>query len=317
MPPKGKQKPKASVISGPAFYGTEELTRENLETLRFLSPDDAVAGLIHNWNGGILGLLGVNLSPDNCRIQGCTFSLAGKIFEGPAKSFNAARFFTSPPVKFLVHEIDVTVFKFPNSLTSDFVDGRLFNCEFKQGDNSPPLTAEALKEMNIDGFCLRAYVHPTADLYAKCIISLYPLPLERLKEAFPLADNTAFPGFTFWSNQFPLVPSQTDIIKDLDWGLPLLPAIFSALDFDEAADIPTTSDLRAAVCTLLRSATLPDNKQNTRYLTEAWAKITASGESALKSPPLKIVWPAPRAPMSSLPGRTVLFRFYPPPCLYC
>ena len=166
MPPKGKQKPKASVISSPAFYGTEELTRENLETLRFPTAEDAVNSLIRNWNGGILGISGITLTPDNSRIQNCSFSLAGKIFEGPAKAFNAARFFTSAPLKFLVHEVDVSIFKFPNSLTSDYVDGRLINYEFKQTDNSPPLTQEALKDSNIDGFCLRAFVHPTTDLFA-------------------------------------------------------------------------------------------------------------------------------------------------------
>ena len=303
MPPR-KQRPKATVISGQAFYGTEELTRENLEELRFSCLNEAVTGLVHDWNGRILGVICLNLAHDNSRIQSSSFSLVGKIFSNDSpKSYNSARFFLGTPMKFLCFELDLSIFRFPDSLTSDFVDYSSIKYQIKLTENSAPLSLEEEREKGIEGFCLRAFIHPTEDLWAKCTLSLYPLPLAKLLETYPLAVNEAFPGFTLWSNKFRLAPSQTDVIANLDWGCPLLPAIISSTEFDECADIPPTRDLRAAMFSLLRKVSLPDNKQNTKFLLDAWARCAAEGESAMKSPTLKVIWPAPRAPMSPLEGR--------------
>ena len=78
MPPKTRERPRtASVIAGNAFYGSDELTRENLEELRYQGVQGAVEGLITTWNGGLIGMVAVELSPDNSRTKDAHFVLAG------------------------------------------------------------------------------------------------------------------------------------------------------------------------------------------------------------------------------------------------
>ena len=303
MPPKAREKPKPVVISADAFYGADELTREHLEELRYNSVDGAIEGLIKTWNGGLVGMLAIELSPDNSRIKDTRFVLAGTVFGTPQKIFTSGRFFDSPPLKMVVKDFNSQVFTFNNSLVSDLVDSASLDFEFRETNDSAPLTRDQEVAQGITGFTLRAHVHPTSALMAKLIISLYPLPIGTLRDSYILADKHAFPGVNFLSAAFQLAPGQTDVFAALNWGQPMLPAILSDLSLDETVDFPSTADFRAAVGTLLRTTSLPDHKKNPKFLKEAWARTLRKGEAFLKSPHLSLIWPLPRAPMSVQEGR--------------
>ena len=316
MPPKPKPKPPPVTISGDSFYGNDELTRERLEELRYPSAQSAIEGLVRTWNGGLIGIISVTLSNDNSRIKECNFHLAGTLFGSAGKCYTSARFFEGPPLKLIVPDFDSSIFRFRNSLISEFIDSSALEFSLRETADDPPLTREEEVAKGISGFSLRAFIHPISIMHAKITVSLYPLPLGELQASFACATNPAFPGVNFFSAQFPLSPGQADAIADLSWGLPLVPAILSDLCMDETVDFPSTPDFRAAICTLLRNTALPDHKGNPKLLLEAWNRVKNEGEACLNSPPLTIVWPAPRAPMSAAGGRTVYSFSQPPPPLF-
>ena len=312
MPPKTRERPRtASVIAGNAFYGSDELTREHLEELRYPGVQGAVEGLIKTWNGGLIGMVAVELSPDNSRVKDAHFVLAGTVFGAPQKVYTSGRFFEGTPLKMVIKDFNAQIFTFRNSLVSDLVDSAGISFEFRETADSPALTREQEVEKGINGFALRAFIHPTSVLMAKIIISLYPLPIGNLKETYTLADHLAFPGLNFFSAAFQLAPSQTDVFTALSWGQPLLPAVLSDLCLDETVEFPSTSDFRAAVGNLLRSTSLPDHKGNPKALKDAWTRTLKEGEACLKAPFLSLVWPKPRAPMSVQEGRNQLLTFLP------
>ena len=113
----------AAIIQSNSFYGQKELSTEQLETLRFNSSTDALEQLIE-WNGGLIALIGLHLSNDNAKITSSELFLAGCFFENTTKVLAAQRFFADAPqaAKLVLHEIDASMFKFDDAMTSNYID---------------------------------------------------------------------------------------------------------------------------------------------------------------------------------------------------
>ena len=313
----------AAIIQSNSFYGQKELSTEQLETLRFNSSTDALEQLIE-WNGGLIALIGLHLSNDNAKITSSELFLAGCFFENTTKVLAAQRFFADAPqaAKLVLHEIDASMFKFDDALTSNYIDSSALRFEFKDSLNGPSLSPQELSDRGFSGFCVRAHVYPVEELYVKAHLSLFPLSAGELQEQHPTSHLPGFPGFSVFHCCFPLGPAQTDVFEQADWGQPLLPCLLSDEAFAEDDPAPSSRDLRAAVGTLLRSACSPNNKKSPTFLAAAWKKISEEGETAISPPALQLVWPPPRAPMEHTQGRKKFsFRYVrlyitnPPPPL--
>ena len=303
MPPKGRPRGQPTSIGGDVFYGNDNLSPEQLEALRFSNSSDFIEENIQ-WNGGLLGTIALSISNDNLLVEDSHVVLVGGIFDEGPKVFASTRFFDGPPMKFIIHEIDASAFSFNNSCVSEFIDSAVLNFEFKDSLAGPALSKQALQERGISGFCIRMFLAPIEPLYVKAWISLYPLPLESLLEDYLLAKNAAFPGCQLFSGSFPLGPSQTDVFSGLNWGLPFLPCLLSDTVFSSSDACPSSVDLRAALCSLLRSAAAPDHKKNFSSLQDAWEKVQDEGESSLKPTSLQLIWPLPKAPMQPRQGKS-------------
>ena len=304
--------PARSVIrSAAGFSDPIDLSIEVLQSLSVVSVDDFDTVLLSavNWNKKTLGCLSVTLSPDNLRVEEARFNLLGSLWDN--KTFHAASFWTTVnPTQLTISLPDLSMFVFPpGSLCSNYLSSGDIKFNFSQnGQLIPPNLYQAT---NLSAFCLRLFVYPTSDSYAKVIILIYPFPLTVLASN-PLYLDHSFPGLKLADYEFSLAPpSLLSPINDT-WGFPLAPAIFPGKDWDLDSGIPSGLRLRIALSQLLRSPILPEVKANVSGLKQRYATLLEKGSSSFKPKYPPLIWPpATTIPATDLQpqGRSILLFF--------
>ena len=284
------------LIRSEAFIGTDDLTWNDLEALRVGNRNEAADKLISNWSGGLVGMTFFILSNDSRKVSDVEFGLVGQLYEDAPKAISTNKFFPGSNAKLVLQDLDMAVFKFRNSLSSNIVDCSELNYSYKQHLQGPDLTPDAARDLGLGGFSLRAHILPTLENYAKVELVCFPLPAEALLDQHPLAKDPRFPGIQLTAvGQIIIEPGQGDIIGERSWGQPTLPAMIRATPFTSNSPLPPSSLLRQAFGALFCSASKPTLKQNCKFLLEQWALIQTEGVEALKTLPLDVAWPPPQA----------------------
>jgi hypothetical protein len=292
-------------FSNPTDLSLEELQSISLDSL--LSIKDTLLANI-NWNQGALGVLCLSLSADNQNVASGNLTLLGKLFD--SKSMNANHFWNcSNQITITISIPDLTTFAFPDgTLVSEYVPSSNLTYSFTKNNSvlQPPDIARAA----LSDFCLRAFVYPSSDSYARILIMLYPSSEESLASC-PTYSDHRFPGIKFCDYEFPLAPAGPASPLGRFWGFPLVPALFPSSEWTLESPLPTGLCLRAAMTSILRSAVLPDSSTLAGY-NKKLEEILSSGSfsSSLKRPAL--IWPqictpdAPTLPSTGISKQLLL-----------
>ena len=261
MAPTKKPAAVPDIRSTTGFQNPSNLTREEILAISITTPEDIVEVLLESahWNQGALGVICLNLSPDNQRVNNATLVLQGSLYTDKTVSV-AALWPEAGDYSLSLTLDDLSYFDFPaESLTSDYLSSDAIEFEFvKAGINVPK---DALSDADLSNFCLRAHVYPTFDTWAKLAITIYPIPESELIK-LPLHQDSRFPGIAFDSPQFQLGPSPLLSPIKRSWGFPFVPCIFPGSTWDVAPTHPSGDSLRSALSSFLRSASAPDAKSS-------------------------------------------------------
>ena len=169
------------------FNGNVPLTLEAVRRLEISKTDDIPAKFLQNWSGGIVGLVTLELSNDNRRVQNGNFLVMGKMFSNK-KAFSASKFWDVPnDISIVFTDLDTSVFSFSDSMSSDLADREEFDYAFTK--DGKELNQEEEDALKIPGFTLRAYIAPLSGERAKINIVLYPLPQETLLNVHMLTNS--------------------------------------------------------------------------------------------------------------------------------
>ena len=254
-----------------------------------------------NWNKKTLGCLSVTLSADNLRVDEASFHLLGSLWD--QKSFHAASLWTTvDPTQLTLSIPDLSVFIFPpGSLCSSYLSSE--DCQYDFSQNGQQIPPNLYQTTGLSSFCLRAYVHPTSDCYAKVQFLIYPFPLSVLASN-PLYLDENFPGLKLADYEFPLAPPALLSPINDTWGFPLAPAVFPGSDWTDNSGVPSGVRLRIALSQLLRSPILPEVKANITGLKQRYAQLLDKGSSAFKTKFPALIWPpATTVPATELPAQ--------------
>ena len=87
------------------------------------------------------------------------------------------------------------------------------------------LSEDELEDLSVSGFCLRAFVNPIQETYAKIAIGLLPFPLADLLDNHLLANNISTPPSASDWLEIPLGPPlAAAVLRAPDsWGCPFWP----------------------------------------------------------------------------------------------
>lgn len=280
-----------TTLAGQAFQALAELPGENIREWCVASLDDAASCLLDEWQEKVIAIVGISLTPDNKGIHDTQLLLQGRMYDNSPKKISATKFWKGLPAghHILLRNVDCTLFNFNEGMVSDLISHDQFDYEFraKNGDLIEPAELEAA---GIRGFCLKAFVWPTASCWASINVILFPHDEPDLTRSYPLAKDDRCPGILFFGEKIPFGPPAR-----LRWGAPFNPAILPGGPVDDFQDFPPAKELSRAMALLLRKAKQPNLKLNVSQLEKAFAHQAENSHnvSTLSPNPIEILWPLP------------------------
>ena len=289
MAPTGRRKGRStpSPLKGREFEGDGELTYEDWKKLTVPSTTDAPRRMYSDWPGKLVGYCAATLANDNCSVLNMTFNLAGSLWER-GHSINASRFFDEieqgTTLYFPTFNSSALCFNQGN-LVSDFLSHEQIGHEWKQnGQPHPPPPPNK-------PFCIRAFVAPVEAKWARLWLVIYPVGKAELLAKHKLATNKAFPGLELYAATFPLGFSTEEILPNLNWGVPIVPAVVTGTEWQQRPSHPSTAGLKRAISATLRTAARPEIKKDKTHLLARWNELNEGGEAVLKSTMPAEIWP--------------------------
>ena len=282
---KGKNVP--SPLKGQGFDGEDKLSYDDWKKLTVPSPVDAPRRMYSDWPGKLMGYCNATLANDNCSVLDITFHLAGSLWER-GHSINAGRFFDDleqgATLFFPTFNSNALCFNQGN-LVSDLLSHEQIGHEWRLNGqpHSPPPPNKP--------FCIRAYVAPVESKWARLWLVIYPLSKAELLADHQLASNKAFPGMELYAATFPLGFCTNDILPNLNWGVPIVPVVTTGCEWEQQPAHPSTSSLRRALSSTLRTAARPEIKKDRANLLARWDELKEGGEAVLKSTLPAEIWP--------------------------
>ena len=296
MPPKKKAK-QAGSIQSDEFEGSENLNQGDWLKLQVDSLNHSADKVVTNWNRGLVGVLGMSLTPDNCKPKNLNVFLQGDLLNGGRKLLLAKRFWPNADntVHLMLKDLDGALFPFKDNLTSTLVDSSRLSYAFVRGNAT--LEQGETEEMGLGGFCLKVHLVPTQATWMAFTVSLFPDSLANLTEDHPLCKNPSFPGIRLTSGELPMHPRSSELFPERATGCPLIPAILPGSPIADAPIGITSSDTRAAVAALMRKAIKPDCK-NIGPLLAKYQALLENGSSKLADGAPDPIWPLPSEPVS-------------------
>ena len=294
--PSGKRR-EAPSISGNGFKNPRDLSTTEFDALLVPSFQRATETVLQDagWNGGLYGAVGLQLSNDNRTVAFGQFCLFGRVVRNSMHTIAAAKFWPgTDDIKLELQLSNATMFSFTDSLASNLVDSHNVEHRFLRDGNV--VTPEELADLGINGFCLRAYVTPSRETYAKIALGLMLLPLADLLDENPLAENPLFPAISAGAaGEFPLGPPLAAAVPRARdrWGAPFWPLIVLGASKDTCPNQPSGTELRGRMAEILRKAFKPELKNGPATLHKRWDELREAGASNLKRADPEKLWPLP------------------------
>ena len=225
-----RRKKETNIESSTGFSNPSDLSLEELESISITSLETINDSLLSNlnWNQGAIELVCLTLSADDQNVASGNLVLLGILFN--TKTINANHFWIcSSPTSLTISIPDLSVFSFPDgTMVSNYVPSSAFSFHFTR--NNSLIQPSDLSSAELSDFCLRAFVYPTSDSYARILILLNPASEDSLA-SFPLYSDHGFPGIKLCDYEFPLTPAGPVSPLRRFWGFLLVPAIFPFKDW--------------------------------------------------------------------------------------
>ena len=297
--PGGKRR-ETPTICGNGFKNPRDLSEEEFEATLVPSFARATETALQNagWNGGLYGAIGLQLSNDNRAVAFGHFCLFGKVVRASSHTVAAGKFWSGmDDIKLELQLGDASIFNFTDSLASNLIDSADVTHRFLRSESA--LDRDELEDLGVRGFCLRAYVTPTRETYAKFALGLLPLPLAELLDEHPLAESPLFPAISAGAaGEFPLGPPLSAAVpRSRDrWGAPFWPVIVLGTSRATCPNQPNGGELRGKMAEILRKAFKPELKNGPANLLKRWEEIKEAGASNLKKTDPEKLWPLPAQP---------------------
>ena len=285
---------KPVVITADEFYGTDQLGSEQLEKLLVNNVTDLATSLVSGWDpNGLIIIPALTLNNTNSDIDNANIVLQGRLFE-PKKVMSAKRFFNTDDasIQLIIKPFDAGTFVFKGRLTSELLNCSEFS--FSIIKDGRELTSDEDDALGFRGFCLRAYINPQPPAgWAKVDISLFPLETSELLGTNRLAADPRFPGISLAhpAGLVSMGPSSSSIFPGTDWGCPIAAALLAVSSTDDHPLTVTSTAIKQAVSSLLRTNIKPENKRDHTFLTTRWNEITVKGTAGLLPCTPDFTWP--------------------------
>ena len=299
-------------IVGHGFKNPRDPTAEEYKSCIVPSFERATETALQNagWNGGLYGTVGLQLANDNRSVLFGHFRLYRRVFHNALFTTSAAKFWSGmDEIKLELDLADASIFSFTDTLVSNLVDSSNIAHRFLRGDIA--LGEDELEDLGVTGFCLRAFVNPTRETYAKIAIGLLPFPLADLLDDHPLANNILYPAISVGSaGEFPLGPPLAAAVPRARdrWGCPFWPLVVLGTAQSACPILPPGSELRGKIAEILRKSIKPELKNGPATLLKRMDEIREAGASNLKKMDPEKLWPLPTAQPAPI-GQSCLLPF--------
>ena len=185
------------------------------------------------WDGNVVGGVLLQLSPDNKKVTNGQFFLTGKLYE-EASTIKADRLWPQVPpnlrFNWRVEEAHTLTFN-SGTMVGDLLDGSTldwFITEETPGLTPKTLTTSEMEAAGVGDFSARAFAYPIRSTWLKVSLVLFPLARDSLLMDHKLANNRAFPGIEFKSEEIQFCP----LNSSKKWGSPFIPLLLAGGDRD-------------------------------------------------------------------------------------
>lgn len=285
MPPKKAGK----VIKDNSFGKPANLTPNDLKRLACNSFDEAAGKIHEDWDNDPILAVGIELTQDNGSVNNAVTLFQGCLFKDDPKQIKASILWPfGDNLSLNIKDLECGLFEFKNRLSSELLDCDKLDWSITR--RGVEIEDEDLSTMGFTGFCCRMYLIPIAAQKAKAIMLVFPLPIDELLKANPLAGDIRFPGIAVHKEEIELGFDPATLI-DKAVGGPCLPAIIPGTALKSGGKVPPAAEIQSRCADLLRKVASPECKANHSTLGIRWDEIRAKGESQIKSITPEFIWP--------------------------
>ena len=286
------------MITGAEFSGEELLEVNDISDwlVNGVGGEPAKAVLDDlGWDGEAVVGITIITSPDNRRVINSGLFMTGELMRNQ-KEVRANRIFgeADKEIRILYQIEDASIFTFRNgSPIGEMVnDDKISWSAVKKSSRGTTEIERADLEANkiTGGFCIRPYVVPISATKAKLTLVVFPGQQEDLLAQHAHALNASFPGLELLQLDINLFPQMNEETGK-SWGCPLIPLFHMGGSLEDYPNIPSTTDIKAAISATLRAALMPCTKRDIRSLAAAWTAIQEGGPTKLREKKPELLWP--------------------------
>ena len=284
------------------FGQLESISNEDIANNEVENIGESVTTVLanHGWKGEPVGVILLQLSPDNERVASGQFSTRGR--DEREFKMRAEKIWLDADLNVTVTirmpELDSFVFT-DGGLTSDWLpdDEVIHFYHGQQEEGAPrPIVTPTLDEWGIGRFCLRLVCYPAKTcsqekgVVIKYFIMLYPASRAELTAMSPHTMNASWPGLKLGEGELALLPKPSS-----NWGCPAVALLRPAVPFSQLPKAPSSATLRHAIACIMRRCGAPDVSRGAQSLTAKWERFRNTPTSfATREAPL--MWPQAARP---------------------
>ena len=281
------------------FLGDSDLDPTILPQLEVADYGDAVTNALRffKWDGQAVSCIVLELSPDNKRVTSGSLEVKGPLQTGDIKLKASTLWANAPPeVSLVIRVPDGGGFGFDDgSLCSDYLPSEEISHSFSHADGSSRptvITAAEHSDYGVGPFCLRLVCHiiratPKSGVILRYSVVAYPGTRDDLMDVSELAQSPCWPGLLLADGDMQLAP-----LPHKPWQCPVLPFFRTGTPWGEEPVIPSASELRRAIGSIMARSTPPELYKTRAGIMRNWEKYANNpDEFVQKRSPL--TWPEP------------------------
>lgn len=288
------------VLPKTLFAGAENISEADKQKIFVNNFSESIESVLRdfNWDGKLVGTIGLTISDDGKKIENGRFIPRGPL---EAKTIKMAASTIWPDadetVILAIKLTKVEVFKFSEGgLYSQYVDeGAISHTlhSMVEGKTPIPILPQEKGDWNVGSFCLRLICHISKASTAKggivlnWTVLIFPRAKEQLLQASDMTASPSWPGLRLITGEMALWPRPTTT-----WMCPVLPLLRSNSDENRT---PSGQALRHAIGAIMEKSARPDIMTDIQHLNTRWNEI-AENPLAFADKPSPICWPKQAEP---------------------
>jgi hypothetical protein len=284
------------------FQGTGDLPNlitDNLLVASLGHPVNAILGR-NGWDGRTVAGVGLELSPDNTRVNRGQFFMRGHLSAEPGE-YQANKLWdrASKDISVIITFPQAADFDFTSgSLASEYLDGENVKIKCMKDDQEIPVSD--WPKYGIKPFVMRliAYLDKQSNKSGpkvKFTLLFFPETVDEMAKIGDEVQGPAWPGVKVLEGQadfFPMAPEKA-------WGCPIYPVLAPGSGGGRTAKMPSGELMRYCIAKVLRTARLPVPCTSAATLRKKWAKIQEDEEEYEERMPT-VVWPEMTEPAATV-----------------